>query len=56
MLKKYKYLQILTSATFIFSAINQKQASTLIFINKVPSVSYCSTAMLFALFNFLCPV
>ena len=32
---------------------NQQQAPTLIFINTVLSISYCSTVMLYALFNFL---
>ena len=32
---------------------NKQQAPTLIFINTVPSVSYCSTVMLYDVFNFL---
>jgi hypothetical protein len=33
---------------------DQQQTQTLISISTVPSVSYCSTLMLFAVFNCLC--
>jgi len=51
MLQKYKYLQILTIANF--SLNKQLLEQTLIFINTVPSVSYCSAVMLYAVFNSL---
>jgi hypothetical protein len=52
MLQKYKYSLRLTFAVLLLH--KQLQPPTLIFINKVPSVSHCSTAMLYAVFNCLC--
>jgi hypothetical protein len=45
--------------TALYSLIllnKQQQALALIFISKVPSVSYCSTVLLYAVFNFVCLV
>ena len=48
MVKKYKHLHSLIFASC--SLNNQQQAPTLISLNTVPSVSYCSTVMLYAVF------
>jgi len=48
----YKHLHSLTFTSCLLN--KQQQTSTLIFVNKVQSVSYCSTVMLYAVFNFLC--
>jgi len=54
MLQKYKYLQILTIANF---SLNKKLLEpTLIFVSTVPSVSYCSTVMLYLTFLVSCIV
>jgi hypothetical protein len=53
-LNTYKLLHSLTFA--ISSLYNQQQALALIFISNAPSVSYCSTVMLYAVFNFLSAV
>ena len=54
MLQKYKHLQSLTFAILLLKW--QQQPPTLISINTVPSVTYCSTVMLYAVFNCLCIV
>ena len=51
MLKTYKHLHRLTFASCLLN--NQQREPTLISINTVPSVSYCSSAMLYVLFNCL---
>ena len=54
MLNTYKHLH---SLTFACCLLNKKQQEpTLIVINTVPSVSYCSTVMLYVVFNCLCIV
>ena len=45
MLNTYKHLQNLTFASCLLNY--QQQTPTLISINNVPSVSYCSTVMLY---------
>ena len=54
MLNTYKHLHSLTFASCLLN--NQLQAPTLISINTVPSVSYCSTVMLYVVFDCLCIV
>ena len=51
LLNAYKYLQSLTFASCVLN--QQLQAPTSIFINKVLSVSYCSTVMMYDVFNSL---
>jgi len=51
MLNTYKHLRSLTFAICFLN--NQQQAPTLISINKILSVSYCSTVMLYGVFVFL---
>ena len=51
MLQKFKHLHCLK---FVISSLNkQLKAPTLIYINKLHFVSYCSTVMLYAVSNFL---
>jgi len=52
--ERYKYLLKLNLLSCPLS--NQQQPPTLISIIKVPSVSYCSTLILYVVFNFLCIV
>jgi len=52
--QNYKYLPKFTFASCLLN--NQQQTPTIISINTVPSVSYCSTAMLYVVFNFLVKV
>jgi hypothetical protein len=47
---KYVYVQCLTFASCLLNT--QLQAQTLISINTVQSVSYCSTVMLYAVFSY----
>ena len=51
-LSTYEHLQTLTFSSRLLNL--QLQSPTLILVNKVPSVSYCSTVMLYAVFNCLC--
>jgi len=51
MLNMYKRLHSLTFASCFLNT--QQQTVTLSFVNNVPSVSYCSTVMLYVVFNFL---
>ena len=54
MLQKFKHLHCLT---FAISSLNkQLKAPTLISINKVHFVSYCSTVMLYVTFFFSCVI
>ena len=51
MLHKYKHLQ---NDTFASCLLNKHLLTlSLIFINVLPSVSYCNTVMLYAVFTFL---
>jgi hypothetical protein len=54
MFNTYKHLHNLTFVSCLLN--NQQHTTTLIFMNSIPSVSYCSTAMLYVLFNCLCIV
>jgi len=54
MLNTYKHLQNLKFVSCLLN--NQQQEPALISINTVPSVSYCSTVMLCAVFDCLCSV
>ena len=51
MLRNYKHLQRLTLAILFLS--RKQQAPTLISINKAPSVRYCNTVKLYAVFSLL---
>jgi hypothetical protein len=51
MLNTYKHLQNLAFASCLLN--KQLQAPTLISINTVQSVTYCSTIMLYAVFNYI---